>query len=132
MPHVQQWTKKKLKLKLVFFLSRIKSCLLFSAKKRLVSATFMSMLDYGDVLSMHASSPYIHWILSAMEHSGSTQTFELLITIELCMLRSDGLLCLHTDLDIYKAVLGVLTSYLQNYILQKTFFTPRLHSSYCK
>lgn len=39
---------KKLKLKLGFFF-RNKTCFSFGVKKRLVSATFLSVLDYGDV-----------------------------------------------------------------------------------
>lgn len=50
---------KKLKLKLGFFL-RIKSYLYFVAKKRLVSATFITVLDYSDVIYMHASSQRLH------------------------------------------------------------------------
>ena len=52
--HIQQLTKK-LKLKLgVYF--RNKACFSFEARRRLVSATFMPLLDYGDILYMNASA----------------------------------------------------------------------------
>lgn len=50
---------KRLKLKLSFYF-RIKSCLSLNSKKRLGAATFMSVLDYGDVVYMHASSQSLH------------------------------------------------------------------------
>jgi len=50
---------KRLKLKFGFYF-RIKSCHLFKSRKRLVAAMFMSVLDYGDVLYMHASSQSLH------------------------------------------------------------------------
>ena len=53
-PHIQQLLKK-LKIKLGFYF-RNKSCFTFEAKKRLVAATFLSVLDYGDVLYTNASS----------------------------------------------------------------------------
>ena len=42
---------KKLKLKMGFYF-RNKSCFTFSAKKKLVEATFLSVIDYGDILYM--------------------------------------------------------------------------------
>lgn len=51
-PHVEQLVKR-LKVKLGFYF-RNKSCLSFEAKKRLVEATFMSVLDYGDVIYIYA------------------------------------------------------------------------------
>jgi len=50
------WQKE---LKLGFYF-RIKSCLSFKPRKRLVAATFMSVFDYGDVLHMHALSQRLH------------------------------------------------------------------------
>lgn len=51
--HIEQ-LKKKLRLKLGFYF-RNKACFSFEAKKALVSATFLPVLDYGDILYMHAS-----------------------------------------------------------------------------
>ncbi len=45
-PYVQQLVRKW-KVNLGFYF-RVKSCLSFEAKKKLVAATFMSVLDYGD------------------------------------------------------------------------------------
>ncbi len=56
--HIQQLAKR-LKLKQGFYF-RIKSCLSLESRKRLVAATFMSILDYGDVLYMYASSQSLH------------------------------------------------------------------------
>ncbi|CDQ99601.1 unnamed protein product [Oncorhynchus mykiss] len=52
--HIQQLTKK-LKLKLGFIF-RNKACFSFEARRRLVSATCMPLLDYGDILYMNAST----------------------------------------------------------------------------
>ena len=52
--HIQQLTKK-FKLKLGFYF-RNKACFSFEARRRLVSATFMPLLDYGDILYMNASA----------------------------------------------------------------------------
>ena len=88
-PHGKQLTQIK-----PFFFLTIKFCLSFEPKKKLVSTTFMSMLDYDDVIYMHASSQCLHtWTQSTMELWGSSQILELLFTIVLCMLASDGLLC---------------------------------------
>jgi len=45
--------KKKLKLKLDFFY-RHRTCFTFAAKKKLVAATFLPVLDYGNLLYMNA------------------------------------------------------------------------------
>jgi len=50
-PHIQQLVKK-LKLRLGFYF-RNKSCFSFDAKKRLVAAPVMPVIDDGDVLDMH-------------------------------------------------------------------------------
>ena len=49
---------KKLKVTLGFYL-RNKSCFSFEAKRRFDAATFMSVLDYGDVPYMHESSQHV-------------------------------------------------------------------------
>lgn len=46
---------KRLKVKLGFYF-RNKSCFNFAARKKLVLATFLPMIDYGDVRYMHASA----------------------------------------------------------------------------
>jgi hypothetical protein len=52
--HIQELSKE-IKLKLRFYL-RNKACFSFEARRRLVSATFMPLLDYGDILYMNASA----------------------------------------------------------------------------
>ncbi len=46
---------KKLRPKLVF-LYRLKKCFPFEARKRIIQSCFLTLLDYGDVIYMHASS----------------------------------------------------------------------------
>uniref|UniRef100_A0A673ZIM1 Reverse transcriptase domain-containing protein n=1 Tax=Salmo trutta TaxID=8032 RepID=A0A673ZIM1_SALTR len=46
---------KKLKFK-IGFLYRNRACLSFVNRKQIVQATFMSVLDYGDIIYMHASA----------------------------------------------------------------------------
>ena len=63
--HIDQLLRK-LKLKLGFFF-RNKSCFSFNARKRLVAATFLPLLDYGDVVYMNASAHSLH-LLDAVYH----------------------------------------------------------------
>ena len=48
----------KLKLKLGFFF-RNKACFSLQTRKRLISTTFLPLLDYGDLLFMNASEQYL-------------------------------------------------------------------------
>lgn len=64
-PHIHKLVKR-LKLKLAFYF-RIKSCLSFKAKKQIVAAAFMSVLHYGDVLYVHASSKWLQSLHSKAE-----------------------------------------------------------------
>ncbi len=50
--HIECLTKK-LRVKLGFYYRHI-GCFSFSVRKTLIQATFLSMLDYGDILYMHA------------------------------------------------------------------------------
>ncbi len=45
------------------FYFRNKSCFLFYARKKLASATFLPILDYGDVVYQHAPS----YLLSSLD-----------------------------------------------------------------
>lgn len=79
---IKQLVKKKLKLRFFF---RIKSWLSFKAKKRLVSATFMSLLDYGDVVYMNASSKCLNSLeTSTTKLWDSSQTSIVLLIIVCC------------------------------------------------
>ena len=58
----------KLKIKLGFFY-RNKSCFSFRTMKHLISATFLPVLDYGDLLYMNASDQCLKsWILCTIVH----------------------------------------------------------------
>uniref|UniRef100_A0A3P9K1B3 Reverse transcriptase domain-containing protein n=1 Tax=Oryzias latipes TaxID=8090 RepID=A0A3P9K1B3_ORYLA len=59
-PHVENLVKK-LRLKLGFYF-RNKLCFSFEVKKRLVAATFLSVLDYGDLFYMNASAQCLRMI----------------------------------------------------------------------
>ena len=63
--HVQGLVKK-LKLKLGFFF-RTKSCLSIKAKKQLVNATLLTVLDYGDILCIRPPSVFTLWTRCFME-----------------------------------------------------------------
>lgn len=52
-------------------------------KRRLLVATFMSVLDYGDVIYMHTSWQYSHRTPSTMEHSDVLWIKKSLLTISL-------------------------------------------------
>lgn len=126
-PHIQHLVKK-LKLKLGFYF-RNKSCFSFEAKRRL--ATFMPVLDYGDVLYMHASSQCLHAI-DTVYHSALrfitnckalTHHCTLYVRVGWPALATRRLV--HWYVLIYKAILGLLPPYLCIYILQKSV------GSYC-
>ncbi len=69
------------------FYFRIKS---FEAKKKLVAATFMSVLDYGDVIYIHTSSQSLHAI-DTVYHGALRFITNLKTLTHHCEL--DGLLC---------------------------------------
>ncbi|KAL4006490.1 solute carrier family 24 (sodium/potassium/calcium exchanger), member 5 [Sarotherodon galilaeus] len=59
-PHVENLVKN-LKLKLRFYFQN-KLCFSFNKKKRLVAATFLPVLDYGDILYMNASAQCLRMV----------------------------------------------------------------------
>ena len=130
--HIQQLVKK-LKLKLGFFF-RIKSCLSFESRKRLVSATFMSVLDYGDVLYMHASSNSLH-SLDTVYHGAlrfitgfKSLTHHCLLYARVGWSSLSARRLNHWRILIYKCILGLLPSYLLTYISQKSTASYNLRS----
>ncbi len=113
--HIQQLAKR-LKLKLGFYF-RIKSCLSFESRKRLVAATFMTILDYGDVLYMHASSQSLRSFDTV--YHGSLMVLKSSLTVVMCMNMLDDLLYQCGDFNtgisfiyIYKGILGLLLTYI--------------------
>lgn len=67
-PSMNTLLLKKLKVKLGFYY-RNKSCFTFSAKKKLVEATFLPVIDYGDILYMHAAFSILRHVDSAYHAS---------------------------------------------------------------
>jgi len=98
------------------FYFRIKSCHSFEAKKRLVAATFMSVLDYGDVIYMHASTQCLH-VLNTVYHVALRFITNLKTLTHHCVLYARvgwSVLSIrrqkHWHVFIYKSILGLLPS----------------------
>ncbi len=117
--HIQQLAKR-LKLKLGFYF-RIKSCLSLESRKRLVAATFMSILDYGDVLYMYASSQSLHALDTVYHGALRFITGFKVLTHHCDLYERVGWPSLsmqrlqHWYIFNYKAILGLLPSYLLTY-----------------
>lgn len=108
---------QKLKVKLGFYY-RNKACFNLKARKELVTSTFVSVLDYGDILYMHASKSMLR-SLDSVYHSALRFITGAKYSTHHCDLYSiSG--ChplsvrrqLHWLTFIYKAVIGLLPSYL--------------------
>ena len=124
-PHIDNLLRK-LKLKLGFFF-RNKACFSTSARKRLVAATFLPLLDYGDVVYMNASAHSLH-LLDAVYHGAlrfitnckplthHCTLYSLVNWTSLSMRRS-----LHCYKLIYTAMLGLLPLYISTYISHKQY-----------
>ncbi len=108
---------RKLKLKLGFYF-RNKSNFTFSAKKKLVETTFLTVLDYGDILYMHAASSILtsldsvyhaslRFITNAKSRTHHCILYEMVGWTSLAIHRKQ-----HWYISIYKAMLGKLTAYL--------------------
>ncbi len=107
----------KLRQKIGFFY-RNKSSFPFHCRKKLIEATFMSVLDYGDILYRHASSTTLH-PLDTIYHSAlrfitgnsyNTHHCDLYSKVGWPSLsnRRDR----HWNLFILKAITGLLPSYI--------------------
>ena len=112
---------KKLKLKLGFFY-RNRTCFSFAARKKLVAATFLPVLDYGDLLYMHAPVNCLN-SLDSVYHGALrfitgcralTHHCTLYGRVEWPSLAARRLS--HWHIFIYKAILGLLPNYLCVYI----------------
>lgn len=113
---------QKLKLKLGFFY-RNKACFNLKARKELVAVTFVSVLDYGDILYMHAAKSVLR-SLDAVYHSALRFITGANYTTHHCNLYSLSgrhplavRRQLHWFIFIYKAVIGLLPSYLSVFSL---------------
>lgn len=115
---------KKLRLKLGFYFCN-KMCFSLNVKNCLVAATFLPVLDYGDLLYMHASAQCLQKVDAAYHASlrfittckplthhcelYSRVGWSALATLRMC----------HWYTFIYKAILGLLPRYLWIFIVQK-------------
>ena len=134
-PHVL-YLVKKLRLKLGFYF-RNKLCFSFNVKKKLVAATFLSVLDYGDLLYMHTSAQCLHKVDTAYHASlrfitnckALTHHCELYSRVGWPALATRRL-C-HWYSFIYKAILGLLPYYLCVLIKQKSAGNYSLRSQDC-
>jgi len=118
--HIQNLVKR-LKLKLGFFF-RNKSCFTFSARKRLVNATFLSIIDYGDLLYMNAPTKYLQ-MLDSVFHGALTfisnckpltHHCTLYSTLNLPSLSNRRLT--HLYIFIYKGIIGRLPCYISKFL----------------
>lgn len=132
-PHIDNLVKK-LKLKLSFFF-RNKFCFSFKAKKQLVTATFLSVLDYGDLVYRTASAQCLYKIDTVYHASlrfitnckNLTHHCELYSRVGWPSLsnRRSG----HWHTFIYKAMLGLLPSYICSLITWRSVSSYSLRSN---
>ena len=122
--HIDQ-VLKKLKVKLGFFF-RNRSCFSFSTRKRLVATTFLPVLDYCDVVYRNASAHSLH-LLDAVYHGALRFITGARPLTHHCTLYSltgwsslSSRRTTHWYIFIYKAILGLLPSYLSTYMTQRT------------
>ncbi len=78
------YVRLKLKKQLGFYF-RNKSCFSFNARKKLVSGTFLLILDYGDVVYQHASS-YLIASLEAVYHGALRFIMDCTFSTHHCIL----------------------------------------------
>ena len=126
---------KKLKLKLGFFF-RNKSCFSFNARKRLVAATFLPVLDYGDIVYMNAPTHSLK-LLDAAYHGALRFITDCKPLTHHCTLYSlvnwsslSTRRLLHWYHFIYKSILGLLPTYLSSFMSRK-HFSHSLRSQDC-
>lgn len=129
------YLKQKLKKKLGFYF-RNKSCFSFNARKKLVFATFLPVLDYGDVVYQHAPS-YILASLDAVYHGALRFITNCKFSTHHCALYNivswPSLAVrrkMHWYLLIYKAILGFLPPYLCCMLKQKVAGNYSLRSQF--
>ena len=106
----------------------------FESRKRLVAATFLSVLDYGDMLYMHASAQSLQ-ALDTVYHGALRFITNFKSLTHRCVLYSrvgwsslSTRRLMHWHILIYKAILGLLPSYLLTFISQRTSGSYNLRS----
>ncbi len=127
------YLRLKLKKRLGFYF-RNKSFFSFNARKKLVSGTFLPILDYGVVVYQHASS-YLLASLEAVYHGALRFITDCKFSTHHCILYNrvawSSLAVrrkMHWYLLIYKAILFFLPSYLCCLIHQKVVVNYSLRS----
>lgn len=97
----------------------------FSARKRLIQATFLSILDYGDILYMHANLSSLKMLDSVYHAALRFVTDSGFRTHHCSLYESVGWPSLHSRrlehwyIFLYKAILGDLPSYLCSLLIPK-------------
>ena len=121
--HVDQLLKK-LKLNLGFFF-RNRACFSFKARKRIGVATFLPLLDYGDVVYMNASAHSLQ-LLDAAYHGALRFITDCKPLTHHCTVYSitnwsslSMRWTTHWYLFIYKSIIRLLTSYVSTYLTWK-------------
>ena len=122
--HIECLTKK-LRIKLGF-LYRNKCCFSFGARKKIVQAVLLSVIDYGDILYMHANSSSLkmldsvyHAALRFVSNSGfRTHHCKLYEKVGLSSLYTRRME--HWYMFLYKAILHDLPPYLCSLMVPKT------------
>lgn len=108
---------KKLRLKLGF-LFRLKKCFHFKARKRIIQSCFLSVLDYGDVIYMHASLSslkkldYVYHAALRFVTSASSRTHHCILYGLMGWSSLFQRRKVHMLLFIVKALLGKLPTYI--------------------
>lgn len=122
-PHVENLVKN-LKLKLRFYFQNT-LCFSFNTKKRLVAATFLPVLDYGDILYMNASAQCLRMV-DSVYHASLRFITNCKFQTHHCELYSQvGWPALvsrrnsHLYSFIFKAILGLLPSYICSLLVMK-------------
>ena len=117
-PHIHNLVKK-LKLKLGFYI-RNKSCFSLSSRRKLVDATFLPIMDYGDLLYMNAPSQSLQ-MLDSVYHGALRFILNCKPLTHHCTLYSNVNLpslstrqLRHLYIFIYKAVMGRLPVYISD------------------
>ncbi len=110
---------------------RVKYCLSLAARKRLVAATFVSVLDYCDIIYMqapkHCTGFSVSWSFK-VHHNSKALTHHCFLYSRFGWPALSSRRLKHWYLFIYKVILGLLPSYLQQNIFQKGVKNYGLHS----
>lgn len=107
------------------FYYRNKSCFSFGARKTLIQATFLSKLDYGDILYMHAKKSSLKMLDSVYHAALRFVTNSSFRTHHCNLYESVGWPSLHNRrlehwyVFLYKAIMYKLPSYLCSLLIPK-------------